>query len=162
MLDEETRRLAHRLARGANTTREKVEAVYRWVVQNTRYVALEFGIYGYKPRRSVQTVARGWGDCKDKATVIVSLLGELGIESTPVILRTQMRGQFASKVASLEPFDHAIVYVPSLDLFLDGTAENAGLSELPIMDRGALGLLVNQGNSRLTRVPYPKPEENIV
>jgi hypothetical protein len=73
-----------------------------------------------------------------------------------------MRGQFASKVASLEPFDHAIVYVPSLDLFLDGTAENAGLSELPIMDRGALGLLVNQGNSRLTRVPYPKPEENIV
>jgi tetratricopeptide (TPR) repeat protein len=162
VLDEETRRLARKIGRDAKTDREKVEAVYRWVTENTRYVALEFGVYGYKPRRSVQTVARGWGDCKDKATVIVSLLEELGVQSTPVILRTQLRGRLQSQLPSLEPFDHAIVYVPSLNLFLDGTAEYAGMTELPVLDEGALGLLVNEGKSKLVTLPYADPQKDFV
>lgn len=152
-LDQETRDLAQKIAKGLNTDEEKVAAVYNWVIKNTRYVALEFGIYGHKPRRCVQTVARGWGDCKDKATVIVSLLKELGIDSTIVILRTQMRGKFDSTVASLAPFDHAIAYVPSLDLYLDGTAEYTGMRELPSMDQEALGILVNQGDAKLVTLP---------
>ncbi len=160
-LDEETRKLAREITKGLSTEREKVSAVYNWVIKNTRYVALEFGIYGFKPRRCVQTVARGWGDCKDKATVIVSLLEELGIDSTIVILRTQMRGGFESSVASLAPFDHAIAYVPSLDLYLDGTAEFTGSSELPAMDQRALGILVNQGKSKLVTLPFLDPKTNL-
>lgn len=152
-LDSETRQLAQKIAKGLTTEREKVAAVYNWVIENTRYVALEFGIYGHKPRRCVQTVARGWGDCKDKATVIVSLLQELGIDATIVILRTQMRGRFDSKVASLAPFDHAIAYVPSLNLFLDGTSEYTGISELPAMDQESLGILVNKGDSEVVTLP---------
>jgi hypothetical protein len=108
----------------------------------------------------VQTVTRGWGDCKDKATVIVTLLKELGIDSTIVIVRSGMRGEFDSKVASFAPFDHAIAYVPSLDLYLDGTAEYTGSSELPAMDAGALAIRVNQGKSELVRLPMPAPEQN--
>lgn len=160
-LDDQTRKLAREIAAGKTSDLDKVKAVYGWVIKNTRYVALEFGIYGYKPRRCVQTVARGWGDCKDKATVIVTLLEELGIPSTIVILRTQMRGAFKSKIPSLAPFDHAIVYVPSLDLYLDGTAEYTGSTELPKMDLEALGLLVNQGDSKLVSLPGPDPAKNV-
>ena len=161
-LDAETKKLAHEVAKGAKTDLDKVKAVYNWVVKNTRYVALEFGIYGYKPRRCVQTVTRGWGDCKDKATVIVTLLEELGVPSTIVILRTQMRGDFRSKVPSLAAFDHAIAYVPSLDLYLDGTAEYTGSSELPDMDAGALALLVNKGDSKLVRVPERDAKKSVL
>jgi tetratricopeptide (TPR) repeat protein len=161
-LDDETRRLAREVAKGAKTDQEKVRAVYDWVVKNTRYVALEFGIYGYKPRRCVQTVTRGWGDCKDKATVIVTLLEELGVPSTIVILRTQLRGDFRSNVPSLAAFDHAIVYVPSLNLYLDGTAEYTGSTELPDMDSGALALLVNKGDAKLTRVPERDAKKNLL
>src|SRR5690606_29952712 len=66
-LDEETRNTLRKIVADKETTEEKVKAVYAWVTKNTRYVALEFGIYGFKPRRCVQTVNRGWGDCKDKA-----------------------------------------------------------------------------------------------
>jgi tetratricopeptide (TPR) repeat protein len=151
--DEETRRLARRITEQATTELDKVKAVYGWVVKNTRYVALEFGVYGYKPYRAVQTVTRGWGDCKDKATAIVTLLKSLGIDATIVILRTQMRGDFNSKIASLAPFDHAIAYVPSLDLYLDGTAEGVGTRELPVMDRGALALRIHEGKPKLVRLP---------
>ncbi len=160
-LDDETKKLARKIAEGKETPIDKVKAVYDWVVTNTRYVALEFGIYGYKPHRCVQTVSRGWGDCKDKATVLATLLSELGIDSTIVIVRSGLRGDFESKVASLAPFDHAIVYVPSLDLYLDGTAEFTGSSELPAMDAGALALRVNKGDAELVRLPVPNPEANV-
>ncbi len=160
-LDEETRKLAREITAGLKTEREKVQAVYNWVIKNTRYVALEFGIYGFKPRRCVQTVSRGWGDCKDKATVIVSLLKEVGIDSTIVVLRTQMRGSFESDVASLAPFDHAIAYIPSLDLYLDGTAEFTGTTELPTMDQQAVGILVNEGKSELVTLPFLDPSTNV-
>ncbi|HVZ31763.1 MAG TPA: DUF3857 and transglutaminase domain-containing protein, partial [Polyangiaceae bacterium] len=160
-LDGNTRELVHHIAQGATTTAEKVAAVYDWVVKNTRYVALEFGIYGYKPRASVQTVARGWGDCKDKAAVLVSMLGELGIRATMVLVRSGMRGRFHSEVASLAPFDHAIAYVPELNLYLDGTAEFSGVHELPGMDQGALALQVNQGDSRLVTLPDHDPATHV-
>jgi tetratricopeptide (TPR) repeat protein len=161
-LDEETRKLAKKITEGKTSELDKVKAVYEWVVENTRYVALEFGIYGYKPRRCVQTVARGWGDCKDKATVIVTLLKELGIKSNIVVTRTRMRGDFRSKVSSFAPFDHAIAYVPSLNLYLDGTAEHTGIYELPKMDVGAVVLHVDQGLAKLTRIPEADPEKNFV
>ncbi|MCH2108097.1 MAG: DUF3857 domain-containing protein [Polyangiaceae bacterium] len=152
-LDAETKALAQKIAKGASTDDEKVRAVYNWVVKNTRYVALEFGIYGFKPRRCVQTVNRGWGDCKDKATVIVTLLRELGVPANLVIVRTGMRGDFPSQLPSLAPFDHAIAYVPSLDLYLDGTAEYTGSRELPVMDQGAIGLKILDGDAELVRLP---------
>ncbi len=161
-LDEETRRLARKIVEGKKTEAEKVRAVYDWVTKNTRYVALEFGIYGFKPRRCVQTVSRGWGDCKDKATVIVTLLKELGIPSTLVVLRTQMKGDFYSKLPSFAPFDHAIAYVPSLDLYLDGTAEHTGIEELPQMDLGAIGMLVNDGDAKIVRLPSARPDKNFL
>ena len=161
-LDEETRKLAKQVTQGKTTDLDKVKAIYKWVTENTRYVALEFGIYGYKPRRCVQTVARGWGDCKDKATVIATLLKEVGIPSTIVVTRTRMRGDLHTKIASFAPFDHAIAYVPSLNLYLDGTAEHTGIYELPKMDVGAVVLQVNQGKAQLTRIPDADPEKNFV
>jgi transglutaminase-like putative cysteine protease/tetratricopeptide (TPR) repeat protein len=160
-LDNATRELVQRIAAGKTTTRDKVAAVYDWVVKNTRYVALEFGIYGYKPRRSVQTVSRGWGDCKDKAAVIVSMLEELGVEATMVLVRSGHRGRFRSEVASLAPFDHAIAYVPELDLYLDGTAEFSGSRELPEMDQGALALQVDAGVAKLVALPDNDPKTHV-
>jgi len=159
--DDEVRRKALELTRGLETNEQKVRAIYGWVVKRTRYVALEFGIYGYKPRRASQTLARGWGDCKDKATLIVSMLQVVGIPAHLVIVRTGLRGNFPSQPASLAPFDHAIAYVPSLDLYLDGTAEFSGSTELPGMDRGSMALVVDPEQSRLVTLPDPSAQQTI-
>jgi hypothetical protein len=73
-----------------------------------------------------------------------------------------MRGAFKSKIPSLAPFDHAIVYVPKLDLYLDGTAEWTGSTELPKLDLEALGLLVNRGDSQLVKLPSADPSKNVI
>lgn len=159
--DDEVRRRAMEITKGLTDEKAKVRAVYDFVVQKTRYVALEFGIHGFKPYRCAQIFARGFGDCKDKATLIVTMLKELGIPATIVILRTGLKGDFETEPASLAPFDHAIAYVPSLDWYLDGTAEFTGSNELPSMDRGALAIQINEGKPKLVHLPEPKASESI-
>ncbi len=159
--DDEVRRRVAEITKGKTTERDKVNAVYDYVVEKTRYVALEFGIHGFKPYKCSQIFARGFGDCKDKATLIVTMLGELGIPATIVIVRTGMKGNFEDYPASLAPFDHAIAYVPSLDLYLDGTAEYSGSNDFPAMDRGALALQVNQGKPKLVHLPDPPASASV-
>jgi tetratricopeptide (TPR) repeat protein len=160
-VDDEVRKKVRELTKGLKDDAAKVKAIYRYATE-LRYVALEFGIEGIRPRRAAQTMARGWGDCKDKATVIVTMLREIGIPATIVLVRTQMRGGMESEPASLAPFDHAIAYVPSLDLYLDGTAEHTGSTELPAMDREAFGLQINEGKAKLVRLPQAPPEATAV
>jgi len=159
--DDEVRLRAAEATKGITDERAKVRAVYDYVVEKTRYVALEFGIHGFKPYSCSQIFARGFGDCKDKATLIVTMLKELGIPATIVIVRTGMKGDFETSPASLAPFDHAIAYVPSLDLYLDGTAEYTGATELPTMDRGALAIQVNEGQPKLVHLPDPPASESV-
>ncbi len=159
--DDEVRRRAEELTKGLKDERSKVRAIYDYVVSKTRYVALEFGIHGYKPYRCAQIFARGFGDCKDKATLIVTMLNALGIKATPVVVRTGFKGDIETNPASLAPFDHMIAYVPSLDVYLDGTAEYTGSVELPAMDRGALAFQVNEGSPKLVHLPEPPASESV-
>ncbi len=151
--DEDIRRRAEAVTRGKTDLASRVAAVYRYAASETRYVALEFGIEGIRPRRASLTLARGWGDCKDKAALLVAMLGSIGIDAELVLVRTGLRGRFDPTVASLAPFDHAIAYVPALELFLDGTAEATGSAELPQLDRGALALRITGGEGRLVVLP---------
>ncbi len=157
--DDALRRRAKTLGTGARDVVDKVRAVYDWVVQNTRYVALEFGVHGYEPYPTWEVAQRGWGDCKDKASLIVVLLRELGVDAELVLLRTTTHGRRYEGIPTHAIFDHAIAYVPAMDLFLDGTAENTGMRELPWMDRGATGLRITPDGGRLVTLPETSPDE---
>lgn len=166
--DEAIRRTVREAIRGARDDRERIRRLYDWVVQKTRYVGLEFGLHGYKPYRVTQVFARKFGDCKDKAALLVAMLKEAGIASTMALVRTRRGGDLDPLPASLAPFDHALVYVPQYDLFLDGTAEFSGSDELPAQDQGVPALLVSDpraaggGAGRLVRTPVLPPERNRV
>ncbi len=151
--DDEVRKTARSLVTPGMSDQERVRAVYDFVVGSTRYVGLEFGIHGYKPYQVSQVLARRFGDCKDKASLMLALLREVGVASELVLVRTRRSGRLDPEPASLAIFDHAIVYVPKLDRYLDGTAEFAGLSELPTEDQGVMVLRVGPRGGVLTETP---------
>ncbi len=141
--------------------RAKVRALYKHVITSTRYVGLEFGIHGFKPYRTTDVYDRRFGDCKDKASLLKVMLGEAGIKSHLVLVRTRDQGTIGNTPASLSAFNHAITYVPSLDLYLDGTAEFSGPEELPTGDQGATVLIVRDGDgAELRTIPTSKPADN--
>ena len=160
-LSPELESLASELvARHANKL-DRVAEIDDLVLKSTRYVAQEFGVYGFKPYPVAQTYARRFGDCKDKASLMVALLRAAGIDAQIALVRTQRLGEIMAEPASAAVFDHAIVYVPEFDLWLDGTAEFAQLRELPVADQGAMALTIDlDGHALLRHTPRSTADDN--
>ncbi len=160
-LDSALRQALVHLLANATTDEQKIRAIHQFVVRNTHYVALEFGIYSYRPYPVSDTYARRFGDCKDKASLMMALLRAAGIDAELALVRTRRLGDVREQPASIAIFNHAIVYVPGYDLWLDGTAEYAGLHELPLEDQGAQALTVGlDGSAQFRRIPVTRPDEN--
>ena len=160
-LDSELRSALDRIISGQATEIEKIRAIHQFVIENTHYVGMEFGVYSYKPYPISQVYARRFGDCKDKAGLMVALMRAAGIDADFALVRTRKMGDVGDKATSLQIFDHALVYVPKYQIWLDGTAEYAGSHELPLDDQGAMALTVGaDGDAEMRRIPVTLPMEN--
>jgi tetratricopeptide (TPR) repeat protein len=159
--DAELKRTVAQLKQGAKDERELVQRIYGWAVDHTRYVALEFGIHGFLPYRVPDIIRRGFGDCKDKASLIYTMLREAGVDARLTLVRTRQNGAIDRTPASLAVFDHAIAYVPSLDLYLDGTAEHSGALELPPGDQDVMVLVVGPNSAELRTTPVLPASRNL-
>ncbi|MGZ4870656.1 MAG: DUF3857 domain-containing protein, partial [Candidatus Angelobacter sp.] len=159
-LDQSLQSELARVTNGLHSDKEKISAIQEFVLRNTHYVALEFGVYSYKPYPVTQIYARRFGDCKDKASLMIALLRAAGIEAEIALVRTRSLGDVVAEPASIALFNHAIVYVPKYELWLDGTAEYAG-RELPLEDQGALSLTVNlSGAAQIRHIPMSRAADN--
>ncbi|HKR30131.1 MAG TPA: DUF3857 domain-containing protein [Terriglobales bacterium] len=160
-LSPELESLASKLIAHHPNKLDRVAEIDDLVLKSTRYVAQEFGVYGFKPYPVAQTYARRFGDCKDKASLMVALLRAAGIGAQIALVRTQRLGEIMAEPASAAVFDHAIVYVPEFDLWLDGTAEFAQLRELPVADQGAMALTIDlDGHALLRHTPHSTADDN--
>jgi transglutaminase-like putative cysteine protease len=161
-VSDEMRTALAQALRGAGDEPARIRAIHQLVLKQTHYVALEFGIYGYQPYPVAQTFARRFGDCKDKASLMVALLHEAGIDADLALVRTRRLGAISEDATSVTVFDHAIVYVPKYDLWLDGTAEYSGSRELPLADQGAMALTVAlDGRATLRHIPVSTADDNV-
>lgn len=161
-LSAEAKKYLSALIEGKESIEEKVKAIHNFVASQTHYVGLEFGVHGYKPYKAKQVFERRFGDCKDKALLLCSLLREAGIEASMVLVRTKNLGEISKSPASLNSFNHAIAYVPAIDKFLDGTAEFSGIDELPYFDEGVEVLIVSyDGNVFTKRTKESSAEDNV-
>ena len=75
------RRKAEELTKGLATPLEKVEALYDYVATNFRYVSLSLGAGRYQPRAAGDVLRDEYGDCKDKHTLLASLLEAIGLHA---------------------------------------------------------------------------------
>ncbi len=160
-LTSEMREIVASLIEGAADHEDRVRRINRWVQTSTRYVGIEFGIHSIKPYETAEVLRRGYGDCKDKSFLLVELLREAGIEAHPALVRTRNRGRFSPKPATLWAFDHMIVHLPELDLWLDPTSRFAGIEDLPLMDQGVMTLIIDPGRpAELTTTPVMPAHAN--
>ncbi|RDV37750.1 DUF3857 domain-containing protein [Bradymonadaceae bacterium TMQ3] len=161
VVDDAIREEVRRLTSGLGNDEEKVEAIYDYVARNTRYLHVGLGIHGWKPYRTSAVMQNRYGDCKDKAALLKVMLEEAGVEAEMVLVRTRRLGEVDGSVASMHVFNHAVTYVPGLDVFLDATAEYNGAFELTSMDQGAQALIVEDGGqTRWVTMPIDAPETN--
>ena len=151
---------AKALIAGKTDDMAKVKALYDYVSRNFRYVSLSFGLGRYQPHAASEVLDNGYGDCKDKNTLLASLLKAAGFQATSVLIGTQIK--LDPDVPSPSQFDHVIteVSVDGQNIWLDSTTGINPFRMLaaPIRDKQALAILPDN-KSHLVTTPADLPFE---
>ena len=128
---------AAQLTANATTELEKIRAIGSFV-QQTNYVDVQLNLTkggGYTPRRADETLAKNYGDCKDKATLMRALLKAAGIESYLTTIYSGDRNFVRPEWASPLQFNHAIIAIRVPEtVALPTVFEAPGLGRLLMFD----------------------------
>ena len=140
---------------GARSLEDSLKAVHRYVSRDVRYVAISLGMGGYQPRSPADVLATGYGDCKDKATLFITLAARLGVRANPVLLSAG--GNVERDLPTISQFNHAIAVVerPSGRVFVDLTAGDVPWGGLPVADQNQFVLVVHP-DGRTEKVTTPE------
>jgi hypothetical protein len=166
------------LVAGKTATLDRIRALAEFAQSQIRYVAIEIGIGGYQPHMASDVFTHRYGDCKDKANLLRTMLGVIGVEAYPVLVNTE-RGSVLPDFPAAMSFDHVITAVrlpkdvPEGDLF--SIVENAKLGRLlifdpthnyvpvgyiPYFEQDSYALLVTPDGGDLVRLPPLAPAAN--
>ncbi len=150
---------ADELTKAARTPDEQARALYLFVAENIRYVSISFGLGRIQPHAAADVLTNGYGDCKDKDTLLESLLRAKGFITAPVLIGAGIA--LVPDVPSPAVFNHEIttVELPGEGrVWLDSTAEVAPYRVLmPIIrDQQAL-VLTAKTPASLQKTPSDPP-----
>src|SRR5579859_6121751 len=153
---------AEELTKGAKTDDEKIHAIYNFVSLKYHYIGLDFGIGRYQPHAADDVLGNGYGDCKDKHTLMAALLKAAGIDAWPALIHASRK--LDPDVPSPAQFNHVITVVPNGGKFiwLDTTPEVAPYQLLMVTLRDKQALVIPLSKSPLlmtTPANAPFPEE---
>jgi hypothetical protein len=159
---------------------QKMQAIGDFVQHDIRYVAIELGIGGFQPHSAPDVFSHHYGDCKDKATLVRSMLRELGVESFHVVINDS-RGSVTREMPAHNGFNHVITAIklpegltdPSLIatmlhptlgrlLFFDPTNDLIPFGQLPGYLQANYGLLVTAGGGELIELPQQPTAMNSI
>jgi tetratricopeptide (TPR) repeat protein len=132
----EIRQLAAELTKNCRTERDKLYALALHVQNDYTYQAIEFGRRARIPNPAAQTVRLKYGDCKDHAVLLYELLQSAGISSHLALVNTT--GQLRPEMASLDQFNHMIVFVPKPPAEIGDEARNGLVLDCTEKDTDAL------------------------
>jgi hypothetical protein len=150
------------LTKGKNSPADKAKAILYWIEDRVRYVGLEFGTGAYEPHSAKDVFNNRYGDCKDQATLLVTMLRAAGVKAYPVLVPTKLKGKTSARLPSPGIFDHAIVLteIDGKRIWMDPTTEVCPFGELPEPDRGREVMVIRDGKGEFMATPDYTADEN--
>jgi len=156
----------------------RLSRVADFMQQQIRYVAIEIGIGGWQPHSAEDVFRSRYGDCKDKATLMIAMLDAVGIRATWVSV-DHRRGRIDPKAPSLFG-DHMITAIeippgyenPRLKavvtarngrryLIFDPTNAYVPVGDLPENEQGGYGVLAAGEDSQVIQLPVLSPDADM-
>src|SRR6266478_9462423 len=168
------------LTAGKSAMLPKMQAIAGFMQHDIRYVEIQLGIGGWQPHAAPDVFSHKYGDCKDKATLMHTMLREIGVDSYHVVINMQ-RGSVTSETPVHNGFNHAILAIklpdevkdPSLIavmqhpklgrvLFFDPTNELTPFGEIGGYLQANYGLLVTPQGGELVELPQQPSAMNSI
>jgi tetratricopeptide (TPR) repeat protein len=152
---------ADELTKGLQTDIEKIEALYDYTAKNFRYVSVSLGMGRYQPHSSEEVLHNQYGDCKDKNTLLASLLEAAGFHASSVLINFGRK--LDPDIPSPAQFNHVITMVPlgKEEIWMDTTTEVAPfrLLSYPLRKKQSL-VIAPDGVAHLEETPSDPPIPN--
>jgi len=178
IVDDNVAGKARELTANAKTELEMIQAIGTFV-QNLQYISIDIGVgygNGYKPRASSIVLARGYGDCKDKANLMRAMLKALKIDAYPIVIYSGDPDFVREAWPSPKQFNHCIIAVKVSDatkspavltdpklgrlLIFDATDSYTPVGDLPDYLQNSLAVIIAGDNGGLLRMPLLPAEDN--
>ena len=178
VINDEVAAKARELTAKSETELEKIRAI-GYFVQNLQYISIDIGVgygNGYRPRPSNLVLSRGYGDCKDKATLMRAMLKAINIEAYPIAIYSGDPTYVREEWVSPKQFNHCIIAVKVTDktesptiindkhlgrlLIFDATDPFTPVGDLPDYLQGSSALIIAGDNGSLAKMPVTPPDFN--
>jgi hypothetical protein len=119
-------------------------------------MGIEMGESSHRPHAPAQVLQQRFGDCKDKAYLLCTLLRAMNIEAYPVLINTTFKKTITGWLPSPTTFDHTTVCarLNGRDYFLDATVsyQRGPLSAISFPDYQT-GLVIKPGTEGFSNIP---------
>ena len=151
------------LTKNLTTEAAKIRAIYHFVAAKIRYVGIELGQSAYQPSPATEVFRMQYGDCKDKTTLLISMLDLVGIKAYPVLISVSPYERVDTELPSLNQFNHMIAAIPATDntyIWLDPTSSTCSYGDLPYNVQGRTGFLITDTHGEFVETPIFPPESN--
>lgn len=145
-----------------DTKRDIIQKVYKYLQDNTRYVAIYLGIGGWQPHSVASVYQNKYGDCKDLSIFAISMLKSFDIPAYPALILTRDEG-LTNPDFPANDFNHLIAFVPLEEdtLWLECTSDNLAAGQLHDDIEGCNVLVVKDDSGEIITTPESSAEDNL-
>lgn len=135
----------------AKSDRDIAMAAFRWIQLNLRYDATRISPENrLRPRDLDVVLASRTADCKEMVMVLKAVLTAKGIAAQTVAVHTD---SYRSPKIPGFSFNHVMVYIPSLDLYVDSTNRALGFGVIGDVINGKPILKLGENNLEEIHAP---------
>lgn len=170
---------AAELTAGKTDFYDKTAAIADFLQKQVRYFVIEMGVGGWQPHYAADIFRGKYGDCKDKATLLSSMLSTVGIHSDLLLVDTR-RGVIDPAAPSIHgnhmiaaieipkgydsPKLHSVVTIGNGKRYLifDPTWELTPFGQIEDNLQGSYALLIEGADSQVIQIPVLSPDLNTI
>ncbi len=142
---------------------EKVKAIYYWVQENIKYIAFEYALGGFVPRKANDVYSKKYGDCKDNSSILFKMLEIAGLHGNITWIGTRSIPYKYSEVPTPVTDNHMILSYTDEEntYYLDATGRYIPISLPSSFIQGKEALIsVDEKEFLIKEVPIIPAKKN--
>jgi len=153
----------HELTDNVQQPEEKVNILYHFLQQNTRYISVQLGIGGWQPFDANYVYNNKYGDCKALSNYMVTILREAGVKAYYVLISAKPYAHLLNADFPSTQFNHATVCVPLQKdtMWLECTEQNMPTGYISNFTGNRQAVLIDENGGHVVNTTHYTPADNL-